>query len=410
MNVANLSMPNGASGTVTAQVGTATGNASAATGLGELFSLQMGSALQGLLTDEKDASLGQGMSEEEMKALEELLALIQQMLSVQDQGNEEMESFLGNNGKTIEQLIQKVQVPLPQVTANVKELLAKLDQKEPASDEMKQLAALLAKWKNEQTDFGSKRNQPLLRNEAFAAKAMVQEDAGKQIQQLRISQGLSAYKAEAGIQSQTVQANGQTSGMLNQDSGDGGNLPQFGAQAPLAAPAPVQTSPTFQRADVPTHQVAANQLPEQVTQIFVKQMNLTQINGVHQAKLILNPQSLGKVDVTITSKNGVITAQFAAETLAGKEMLDNQLGSLRAALSQQGLQVERLEVTTNQQAESFSFQQQREQAKQQQEQQSQEKQQDEHAEFSLDALVDESEATNQWSRQGVPSREIDDIV
>lgn len=411
MNVANLSLPNGASGTVTAQVGTATGSTSAASGLGELFSLQMGFALQNLQGEETDTLLGQGMSEEEMKALEELMALIQQLLAAHDQGNEEMESFLANNSKAMDQLIQKVQVPLPQVAVDVKQLLANLNQKESVSDEMQKLAALLAKLKNEQTDLGNKTNQSLVRNETFAVRALMQEDSSKPIQPLRISQGLSAYKAEAGIQSQTIQANVQTSSMmLNQDNSEGGNLPQFGGQAPLATPAPVQSGQSFQRADVPAHQVTANQLPEQVTQIFVKQMNLTQVNGVHTAKLILNPQSLGKVDVTITSKNGVITAQFAAETQAGKDMLDNQLGSLRAALSQQGLQVERLEVTTHQQSENFSFQQQREQAKQQQEQQSQQKQQDEQAEFSLDALVEESEAVDQWSSPGMPSREIDDIV
>ena len=108
-----------------------------------------------------------------------------------------------------------------------------------------------------------------------------------------------------------------------------------------------QSQPTqsFQQSGVQTHQVHANQLPEQVTQIFVSKMNIKQINGVHEAKLVLNPQSLGQVDVTIKSHNGVITAQFHAETQAAKDMLDNQLPQLRAALTQQGLQVDRLGPT-----------------------------------------------------------------
>ncbi|MDH4617195.1 flagellar hook-length control protein FliK [Brevibacillus sp. AY1] len=408
MIVANTSLPNGASGTINAQAGTS--GSPGVSGLGELFSLQMGFALQNMQAEEEGALLGQGLSEEEMKALEELMALLQQMLAANDQGNQELEAFIANNGKVIEQLGQKVQVPFPQVGEDLKQLLTKLTQNEPATDEMKQLATLLAKLNGDQAVNDPKRNQQLVRNDALPLKGVGQEDMYKSIQPLRINQGLSAYKAEAGIQSQTVQLSAQSSGLFNQENSEGGNLPQFGGQAPVVAANPAPVAQSFQRAEMPAQHVAANQLPEQVTQIFVKQMNLTQVNGIHTAKLILNPQSLGQVDVTITSNNGVITAHFAAETRAGKEILDNQLVQLRAALSQQGLQVDRLEVTQQQQADSFSFQQQREQAKQQQEQQSEQKQQDDQAEFSLDTLVDESENASQWNRPGDTSREIDDIV
>lgn len=407
MNVAPTSLPSGASGTVTAQSGV-NQNAGHSV-LGELFALQMGFAMQNMQAEADHGSIGQGLNEEEMKALEELMALLQQMLTANDQGDQELESFIARNGKAIEQFAQKVQVPFPQLGVDLKQLLTKLTQNEPAADEMKQLATLLAKLNGEQALSGTKRDQPLVRPEAMTLKAVGQEEMYKSIQPLRFNQGLSAYKQEAGIQSQTVQLTAQLSGLSSQENSEGGNLPSFTGQAPVVVTNPTPVTQSFQRTDVPAQHVAANQLPEQVTQIFVKQMNLTQVNGIHTAKLILNPQSLGQVDVTITSNNGVITAHFAAETRAGKEMLDNQLAQLRAALGQQGLQVERLEVTQQQQADSFNFQQQREQAKQQQ-QQPEQKQQDEQAEFLLDALVDESENVSQWNRPGNHSQEIDDIV
>jgi flagellar hook-length control protein FliK len=96
------------------------------------------------------------------------------------------------------------------------------------------------------------------------------------------------------------------------------------------------------------------------------------------------------VDVIITARDGVITAQFSAETAAGKELLDNQLPQLRAALTQQGLQVDRLEVNQHQ-ASSFAFQQQREQARQQGDGRQRQEQQEDQVEFSLEGLLEDSD-------------------
>ena len=47
-------------------------------------------------------------------------------------------------------------------------------------------------------------------------------------------------------------------------------------------------------------------------------------------------------------QDGQLFAQFAADSLAGKQMLESQLPQLRQALLTQGLQVEKLEVTQSQ--------------------------------------------------------------
>jgi len=77
---------------------------------------------------------------------------------------------------------------------------------------------------------------------------------------------------------------------------------------------------------------------------LVKQFQLTQGNGISEAKLKLTPEHLGQVDIRIVMNNGVLTAQFIADSPAAREMLENQMAQLRASLSGQGLQVERLEV------------------------------------------------------------------
>lgn len=408
MNVPAITMPVGASGTVTAAMGQA-GEANAATaGLGELFSLQIGFALQNLQTEEGISS-DQQLTEEELQAMEELMTLIQQLLMAQQKNVQEAEAFLAENGKTIEQLMQKLQGPLPQLANDWKQLLSKLTEEEPATDDMQKIADLLQRFLGDKSSEQVKRG-PVVRADATPVGTGFQ-DLGKMIQPLRINQGLQAYKQEAGIQVQTAQTL-QTSGLMAKEQGESLAQPVISTSIPTTAGS-LQTMQTFETANAArTYTVPSSQFPEQVTQIFVKQMNLTQTNGLHQAKLVLHPEALGQVNVTITSHNGVITAQFTAETQAGRELLDNQMLNLRTALTQNGLQVDRLEVTQQQASESFDLQQQREQAKQQQEQQSQQReQQGEQSEFVLESLVDDEEAAaSVWNQLRGTSRGVDDVV
>jgi hypothetical protein len=72
----------GAFGNVTAPGGQMPAGNDGMTGLGELFSLQFGFAMQNLQTGEEGALIGQGLSEEEQKALEALMALMQQLAAI----------------------------------------------------------------------------------------------------------------------------------------------------------------------------------------------------------------------------------------------------------------------------------------------------------------------------------------
>ena len=99
------------------------------------------------------------------------------------------------------------------------------------------------------------------------------------------------------------------------------------------------------KAPVPVpNPVPVQQFAEQMGRYLVKQFQLTQGNGISEAKLTLTPQHLGQVDIRIVMNNGVLTAQFVADNPAAKELLENQMAQLRASLHGQGLQVERLEV------------------------------------------------------------------
>jgi flagellar hook-length control protein FliK len=67
----------------------------------------------------------------------------------------------------------------------------------------------------------------------------------------------------------------------------------------------------------------------------------------------LTPESLGKVNLTIHSKEGVMTAHFVVENQISKEAIESQLSTLRETLNQQGIKVEGIEVTVS----AYAFEQ-----------------------------------------------------
>jgi flagellar hook-length control protein FliK len=62
-------------------------------------------------------------------------------------------------------------------------------------------------------------------------------------------------------------------------------------------------------------------------------------------ELQLNPEHLGRVNLTINSREGVMTAHFAVENDLAKEAIEGQLITLKDTLAQQGIRVETIEVT-----------------------------------------------------------------
>ncbi|MBU5441767.1 flagellar hook-length control protein FliK [Paenibacillus sp. MSJ-34] len=112
--------------------------------------------------------------------------------------------------------------------------------------------------------------------------------------------------------------------------------------------------------------VNANNVPQDMTRFIVKQMSFAKLHGMSEAKISLYPEHLGQVDVKITLQNGQLVASFVTERAAARELLENQMVQLRAALQAQGLQVEKLEVTHNENLSSQLFQEQRQQHREQQ--------------------------------------------
>lgn len=96
-----------------------------------------------------------------------------------------------------------------------------------------------------------------------------------------------------------------------------------------------------------TARVPVTQFAQQMDTFISGKLEIVRKGGVAEAVITLFPENLGQVDVKITMQNGNLIAQFATTHSGAKEMLEQQMSQLRAALQSQGIQVEKLEVTQN---------------------------------------------------------------
>ncbi|TVX93976.1 flagellar hook-length control protein FliK [Paenibacillus agilis] len=105
----------------------------------------------------------------------------------------------------------------------------------------------------------------------------------------------------------------------------------------------------------PIPQVPIQQFAHNMGEMLIKQMSIRHFNGTSEAKIRLYPEHLGQVDIKITMQNGQLIAQFFTEHAGAKEMIDQQLSSLRGALQASGIQVDKLEVSQHSTAEASAM-------------------------------------------------------
>jgi flagellar hook-length control protein FliK len=77
-------------------------------------------------------------------------------------------------------------------------------------------------------------------------------------------------------------------------------------------------------------------------------------DGTRQLTMKLDPVELGNVTVVLSVRNGEVKATIRPDRTETAQAINDQLHVLRTALEQQGLKVDRLEVQTQLQDNSFS--------------------------------------------------------
>lgn len=101
------------------------------------------------------------------------------------------------------------------------------------------------------------------------------------------------------------------------------------------------------RADATVNSAPPMQQMAEIVKQVVEQIRLTLQADSTTMELQLNPESLGKVLLTVSSKEGMMTANFTVQTEEARIALESQMYSLREALEQKELKVDAVEVTVS---------------------------------------------------------------
>jgi flagellar hook-length control protein FliK len=71
-------------------------------------------------------------------------------------------------------------------------------------------------------------------------------------------------------------------------------------------------------------------------------------NGRQEARMALQPESLGHLKIRILTENQQVTVKVMAETVVAKELLENNLHQLKADFQNQGLEISKFDVSLSQ--------------------------------------------------------------
>lgn len=92
--------------------------------------------------------------------------------------------------------------------------------------------------------------------------------------------------------------------------------------------------------DRPENVSESRQIVEQV----IEQVKIHMNQDTTSLQLQLYPEHLGRIQINVVSKDGVMTASIAAETEQAKQAIENGLASLKETFEQQNLKVDAVEV------------------------------------------------------------------
>jgi len=100
-------------------------------------------------------------------------------------------------------------------------------------------------------------------------------------------------------------------------------------------------------------EVGQDNLRTQTLDQIVKRVVIHVKNGQHEAKIDLKPDFLGHVRMQVTTVNHLVTVKILTEYSIVKDMLENNIHQLKADLQQQGLNVDKLEVSVSHDSDKY---------------------------------------------------------
>lgn len=158
----------------------------------------------------------------------------------------------------------------------------------------------------------------------------------------------------AKLTAEKLQGNSQESDMAEQNQLGNQNQPEM-------QPAEPTVQNVFDGDAVFTSYTSYDGSYESIIRQVAEQIRVQVTADTSSVEMQLNPESLGRLSLSVELKQGMLTAKFVAENEQVKEAIENQAVVLREDLGRQGLKVEAIEVAV----ETHEFERNLEQGQQQ---------------------------------------------
>lgn len=87
--------------------------------------------------------------------------------------------------------------------------------------------------------------------------------------------------------------------------------------------------------------------PADVVEQIVESIKLNSTSELKSMEIQLNPQNLGKVNLLVSVREGVVTAQISAENEQVRKALESQVVTLKENIEDQGIKIDAVEITVH---------------------------------------------------------------
>lgn len=321
---------------------------------------------QQLLTDVKELGLKLeqqfGISSDDVK---ELVTYVNQ-----NQTETEVENLIQNETESLEPVLDdKIENILKKVSDMLKSDYKK-DLNENISNTEEQTEEILSVLEDNDFEDNGIRNNFLVRNQEKVFSSSIeniQDNVEKSIKQMKVEtesqtkDNLSHVKLV--VEAETDKSQGESFNERDSERQPQTDSSQLGQFIENLAQVKLETEEVFSN-----KAEQLQQMKEIVAQV-VEQIKIIVKEDMSSMEMQLNPENLGKVNLSVVSKNGQMTANFVTENEMAKNALESQMQQLKDNLQAQGLKVDAIEVAVS----DFKFEQNSNMNEEQQKQQSENK-------------------------------------
>lgn len=123
--------------------------------------------------------------------------------------------------------------------------------------------------------------------------------------------------------------------------------------APLEGTKPLQSNQAAARTEGAPPAVRLSNVAEDLSGVLRNSIRMNGAGENAQIRVSIFPEHLGHLEIRLNTVDGKVAAQIFTTSIAAKEALDFQVNQLRASLVQQGIAVDRIEISQQQPGQSF---------------------------------------------------------